>query len=86
MLAGEDTNALSYTLGTVTGMTSPRPTLLPLQDDPTGRTLGLDLPPGRLLDTTFEGTWPEPLVWRSDTLAQPGDWARLHEATRQSGL
>ncbi|WP_377272976.1 DUF4253 domain-containing protein [Peterkaempfera sp. SMS 1(5)a] len=67
-------------------MIPPRPSLLPLRDDPTGRLLGADLPPGRLLDETFEGPWREPLVWRSDVPALPGHWARLRAETRHTGL
>ncbi|MFG2141343.1 DUF4253 domain-containing protein [Streptomyces sp. NPDC048650] len=41
-------------------MTNP---LLALKDDPSGRTLGLELPAGRLIDGTADGPWPEPLLW-----------------------
>ncbi|MEU9110499.1 DUF4253 domain-containing protein [Streptomyces sp. NPDC048483] len=41
-------------------MTNP---LLALKDDPAGRSLGLELSAGRLIDGTMDGTWPEPLLW-----------------------
>ncbi|WP_151484705.1 DUF4253 domain-containing protein [Streptomyces albicerus] len=63
------------------------PNQLPmLAADPTGRSLGLDLPPGTLLDTTIEGSWGEPLLWRADAPAAPGDWLRLTSARRTAGL
>ncbi|WAU79015.1 DUF4253 domain-containing protein [Streptomyces sp. Qhu-G9] len=63
------------------------PNQLPkLAADPTGRSLGLDLPPGALLDTTVEGPWDEPLLWRADARAAPGDWLRLTSARRTAGL
>jgi len=63
------------------------PNQLPtLAADPAGRSLGLDLPPGALLDTTVEGPWGEPLLWRADAPAAPGDWLRLASARRSAGL
>ncbi|TPQ20379.1 DUF4253 domain-containing protein [Streptomyces sporangiiformans] len=63
------------------------PNQLPaLAADPTGRSLGLRLPPGALLDTTIDGPWPEPLLWRADAPAAPGDWLRLASARRSAGL
>ena len=63
------------------------PNQLPtLAADPTGRSLGLDLPPGALLDTTVDGPWDEPLLWRGDAPAAPGDWLRLASARRTAGL
>ncbi|MFJ8938055.1 DUF4253 domain-containing protein [Streptomyces sp. NPDC102365] len=63
------------------------PNQLPtLAADPAGRSLGLDLPPGALLDTTVEGSWDEPLLWRADAPAAPGDWLRLASARRAAGL
>ncbi|MFD7435923.1 DUF4253 domain-containing protein [Streptomyces sp. NPDC059861] len=53
------------------------PNALPkLAADPTGRALGLDLPPGRLIGT---------LLWHADTAAAPGDWAAFGKA-RAAGL
>ncbi|GEC04705.1 hypothetical protein SSP24_23600 [Streptomyces spinoverrucosus] len=40
-------------------------------------TLGLDLPPGKLIDT---------LLWHADVPATPGDWATLQPARRTAGL
>ncbi|MCX4907854.1 DUF4253 domain-containing protein [Streptomyces sp. NBC_00878] len=63
------------------------PNQLPtLAADPTGRPLGLDLPPGTLLDTTIDGPWDEPLLWRADAPAAPGDWLRLASARHAAGL
>ncbi|MFI6687498.1 DUF4253 domain-containing protein [Streptomyces sp. NPDC050485] len=52
-----------------------------LTDDPTGKVLGLDLPPGRLI-----GPASEPLLWLADEAAGPEDWARLSPARRAAGL
>ncbi|WP_354644122.1 DUF4253 domain-containing protein [Kitasatospora camelliae] len=57
----------------------------PLRADPTGRALGLDLPPGRLCHATLHGRSAVPLMWCSDTPAEPGQWARLAAATRGTG-
>ncbi len=71
---------------TVTGMaTLPNP-LPKLTSDPTGAALGLQLPPGRLVDATDEGPWHEPLLWLADEKAAPGDWATLAPARRSAGL
>ncbi|MFB7248713.1 hypothetical protein CW362_31415 [Streptomyces populi] len=56
-----------------------------LTADPSGRALGLDLPPGGLVDTTIDGPWHEPLLWRAEDRTAPGDWAAL-SAARNSGL
>lgn len=56
-----------------------------LADDPTGATLGLRLPPGRLLDTTYDGPWHEPLLWYADGTAAPDTWSGLL-AARSAGL
>ncbi|MFI6055377.1 DUF4253 domain-containing protein [Streptomyces violascens] len=52
-----------------------------LMDDPTGKVLGLDLPPGRVI-----GPAAEPLLWYADEPAGPQDWARLATARRATGL
>ncbi|WP_327593941.1 DUF4253 domain-containing protein [Streptomyces chartreusis] len=65
--------------------TLPNP-LPKLTSDPTGAALGLQLPPGRLVDTTDEGAWHEPLLWLADEKAAPGDWAALAPARRSAGL
>ncbi|MEU6231052.1 DUF4253 domain-containing protein [Streptomyces sp. NPDC047042] len=57
-----------------------------LAADPTGGTLGLALPAGRLIDATDEGPWHEPLLWHADALSAPGDWAAHHDACRAAGL
>ncbi|MFI6490503.1 DUF4253 domain-containing protein [Streptomyces sp. NPDC050564] len=65
--------------------TLPNP-LPQLTADPSGRTLGLELPAGRLIDTTHEGPWHEPLLWHAEEPAEPGGWAALEHARRTSGL
>ncbi|MFF3977907.1 DUF4253 domain-containing protein [Streptomyces sp. NPDC001828] len=52
-----------------------------LTDDPTGKALGLDLPPGRVI-----GPAAGPLLWYADDPATPEDWARLAPARRAAGL
>lgn len=70
---------------TVTGMaTLPNP-LPRLAADPSGRTLGLELPAGRLIDATHEGTWHEPLVWHAEARPAPGAWTAVNSA-RTLGL
>uniref|UniRef100_A0AAU3I140 DUF4253 domain-containing protein n=1 Tax=Streptomyces sp. NBC_01393 TaxID=2903851 RepID=A0AAU3I140_9ACTN len=56
-----------------------------LAADPSGRVLGLQLPAGRLIDTTHDGTWHEPLLWHAEERAVPGGWAVL-SAARTAGL
>ncbi|UFR03043.1 DUF4253 domain-containing protein [Streptomyces sp. Go40/10] len=57
-----------------------------LATDPSGRSLGLQLPPGRLVDETDEGRWHEPLLWRADKPAAPGTWKALGAPARRAGL
>ncbi|WP_351234525.1 DUF4253 domain-containing protein [Streptomyces sp. NPDC002133] len=57
-----------------------------LAADPSGRSLGLQLPPGRLVDTTMDGPWHEPLLWHADAPARPGGWSALLPARRTAGL
>ncbi|GAA2763852.1 DUF4253 domain-containing protein [Streptomyces paradoxus] len=64
--------------------TLPNP-LPQLASDPSGRSLGLRLPAGALVDTTDEGLWHEPLLWCADGRALPGGWAAL-EPARRAGL
>ncbi|MFD5160473.1 DUF4253 domain-containing protein [Streptomyces hawaiiensis] len=64
--------------------TLPNP-LPKLAADPSGRSLGLQLPAGALVDTTHEGPWHEPLLWCADGRALPGGWAAL-EPARRAGL
>lgn len=65
--------------------TLPNP-LPALADDPSGRSLGLQLPPGKLVDATIDGTWHEPLMWYADEPAAPRGWADLLPARRTAGL
>ncbi|WP_200303918.1 DUF4253 domain-containing protein [Streptomyces adelaidensis] len=67
--------------------TLPNP-LPKLAADPSGRALGLELPlpQGRLIDTTDEGPWHEPLLWCADEAATPGLWAGVQPARRTAGL
>ncbi|MFF3845478.1 DUF4253 domain-containing protein [Streptomyces sp. NPDC002328] len=57
-----------------------------LASDPSGRTLGLRLPPGRLIDTTDEGVWDEPLLWHAEQSASSGNWAALGGPAGRAGL
>ncbi|MFE2611266.1 DUF4253 domain-containing protein [Streptomyces mirabilis] len=76
--------------------TLPNP-LPSLAADPSGRALGLELPPGKLIDAggtshalkavgEHEGPWHEPLLWHAGAPAAPGDWATLGSAPRMAGL
>ncbi|MEU6810930.1 DUF4253 domain-containing protein [Streptomyces sp. NPDC046831] len=57
-----------------------------LATDPSGRSLGLQLPPGTLVDTTCEGAWHEPLLWYAGRAASPGNWAALGAPAARAGL
>ncbi|SES48652.1 protein of unknown function [Streptomyces sp. yr375] len=57
-----------------------------LATDPSGRSLGLQLPPGRLIDTTDEGPWHEPLLWHAEKAAAPGTWKALGTQAARTGL
>ncbi|MFH8339109.1 DUF4253 domain-containing protein [Streptomyces sp. AM6-12] len=57
-----------------------------LATDPSGRGLGLRLPPGRLLDMTDDGPHHEPLLWLADKAAAPGTWAALGAPAARAGL
>jgi len=77
---------LSVAASTVSDMaTLPNP-LPKLAADPSGSSLGLELPPGRLIDVTAEGPADEPLLWCADDPAKPGDWTALQPARRAAGL
>ncbi|UUU24157.1 DUF4253 domain-containing protein [Streptomyces sp. DSM 40750] len=65
--------------------TLPNP-LSRLTADPTGHTFGLELPPGGLLYATDAGSRHDPLLWRADAPARPGDWPRLAAARHTAGL
>ncbi|MGW2524321.1 DUF4253 domain-containing protein [Streptomyces sp. NPDC001617] len=49
-------------------------------------TLGLDLPPGHLIDETDEGPWHEPLLWVTDEQPAPGVWDALQHTAPAVGL
>lgn len=57
-----------------------------LAADPSGRALGLELPPGRLIDTTDEGPWHEPMLWHAGRQASSGNWSRLGSPAARVGL
>ncbi|KOG35086.1 MULTISPECIES: DUF4253 domain-containing protein [Streptomyces] len=58
------------------------PNQLPrLMSDPTGRSLGLDLPPGALT-----GPAETPYLWSGHAPAGPAAWAALRPAARTAGL
>ncbi|MFE5555695.1 DUF4253 domain-containing protein [Streptomyces sp. NPDC056544] len=63
-------------------MTTRSTPLTVLLTDPTGETLGLDLPPGSLVTETHDGPWREPLLWVADGTAAPGAWARYRSRSR----
>ncbi|MFJ2608942.1 DUF4253 domain-containing protein [Streptomyces sp. NPDC091279] len=65
--------------------TLPNP-LPKLTSDPSGRSLGLQLPPGRLMDATFDGPWHEPLLWHAAVRASPGGWSALGTPAGRAGL
>ncbi|WP_393097779.1 DUF4253 domain-containing protein [Streptomyces sp. LN325] len=76
--------------------TLPNP-LPKLAADPSGHTLGLELPAGRLIDAggtshaleaagENDGPSQEPLLWHAGGPAAPGGWATLEPARRTSGL
>ncbi|MFF7679271.1 DUF4253 domain-containing protein [Actinacidiphila glaucinigra] len=63
------------------------PNQLPkLAQDPAGRSLGLNLPPGTLVDTTSDGHRHEPLLWHSEGPAEPGSWEGLLPTRMSAGL
>ncbi|MFI5572122.1 DUF4253 domain-containing protein [Streptomyces sp. NPDC051740] len=57
-----------------------------LAADPSGRSLGLRLPPGRLVDVTEDGPWPEPFLWHAEKPAGPGQWAAFGGPAARVGL
>ncbi|MEU9988883.1 DUF4253 domain-containing protein [Streptomyces sp. NPDC048045] len=65
--------------------TLPNP-LPKLATDPSGRSLGLQLPPGRLIDATDDGPWHEPLLWHAEKQAAPGTWKALGASAARAGL
>ncbi|MFD4606197.1 DUF4253 domain-containing protein [Streptomyces sp. NPDC058464] len=65
--------------------TLPNP-LPKLATDPSGRSLGLQLPPGTLLDDTLDGPWHQPLLWYAGQPAGPGTWSALGVPAARAGL
>ncbi|MFJ6729761.1 MULTISPECIES: DUF4253 domain-containing protein [unclassified Streptomyces] len=65
--------------------TLPNP-LPKLASDPSGRSLGLQLPPGVLVDATDDGPWHEPLLWHAARAASPGNWTALGATAGRAGL
>ncbi|MEU6480789.1 DUF4253 domain-containing protein [Streptomyces sp. NPDC047017] len=65
--------------------TLPNP-LPKLAADPSGRALGLRLPPGSLIDATDDGPWREPLLWCAGRPVAPGNWAALGTPAARVGL
>ncbi|MEV6838173.1 DUF4253 domain-containing protein [Streptomyces sp. NPDC051133] len=57
-----------------------------LATDPSGRSLGLQLPPGRLFDLAHDGPWHEPLLWYAEKPAAPGTWKALGARASRVGL
>ncbi|GAA2772231.1 DUF4253 domain-containing protein [Streptomyces rameus] len=57
-----------------------------LATDPSGRSLGLQLPPGRLVDETDDGPWHEPLLWHAEKPSSPGTWKALGAPAARTGL
>ncbi|WP_330338515.1 DUF4253 domain-containing protein [Streptomyces sp. NBC_00557] len=57
-----------------------------LATDPSGRSLGLRLPPGRLVDLAYDGPWHEPLLWHAEKPAAPGTWKALGAPAARAGL
>ena len=73
----------SLTVGVMATLPNPLPKLA---TDPSGRTLGLQLPPGRLIDATDDGPWHEPLLWHAEKQAAPGTWKALGTPAARAGL
>ncbi|MEV7076849.1 DUF4253 domain-containing protein [Streptomyces sp. NPDC093990] len=65
--------------------TLPNP-LPALAADPSGRSLGLGLPLGRLIDETDDGPWHEPLLWHAEYAASSGAWTALGARAARTGL
>lgn len=62
---------------------NPLPTLAA---DPSGRSLGLQLPLGRLIDATDDGPWHEPLLWCAEQSVSTGNWTALGGRAGRAGL
>lgn len=57
-----------------------------LREDPRGRGLGLDLPPGRLVFETAMGVLDQPIAWISDAGPDVALWADLRARHQRTGL
>ncbi|MBC9718691.1 DUF4253 domain-containing protein [Streptomyces sp. TRM66268-LWL] len=57
-----------------------------LAADLTGGSLGLRLPPGKVIDRTENGPWHEPLLWIADSRAQQDSWREVMAARRRGLL
>ncbi|MFF8969960.1 DUF4253 domain-containing protein [Streptomyces sp. NPDC014995] len=57
-----------------------------LASDPSGRSLGLQLPPGRLIDSVAEDPSDEPVLWHAEKTAAPGTWTALGGRAGRAGL
>ncbi|MFI6039648.1 DUF4253 domain-containing protein [Streptomyces sp. NPDC051315] len=57
-----------------------------LASDPSGRSLGLQLPPGRLIDPVTEDSSDGPVLWHAEKGAAPGHWAALGGRAGRAGL
>ncbi|WP_436771199.1 DUF4253 domain-containing protein [Yinghuangia sp. YIM S09857] len=66
-------------------MTMHRDPLAVLANDPTGRSLGLDLPRGTVVHQTSEGPRPA-FLWHTGTAVGAGIWTRLEAAAQATGL
>ncbi|MFD7136211.1 DUF4253 domain-containing protein [Streptomyces sp. NPDC059894] len=56
-----------------------------LASDPSGRSLGLQLPPGRLIDA-FDDSSDGPVLWHAEQAAAPGNWTALGGRAARAGL
>lgn len=63
--------------------TLPNP-LPKLATDPSGRSLGLQLPPGRLIDASEGGAGP--VLWHAEKAASAGSWSALGVPAARAGL
>ncbi|MFJ3639148.1 DUF4253 domain-containing protein [Streptomyces sp. NPDC090108] len=57
-----------------------------LATDPSGRSLGLRLPPGTVPDLSDGATRREPLLWQADAVTAPGGWTALGAPAARVGL
>ncbi|MFI9547778.1 DUF4253 domain-containing protein [Streptomyces sp. NPDC052016] len=57
-----------------------------LASDPSGRSLGLQLPPGRLIEAVPEDSSDGPVLWHAEKGAAPGNWTALGGPAGRAGL